>query len=144
MMLRLGRPPSGGRLESLITRPRRSPSASGVQRTCPPRGTARSPRRSRRLAVALLAAATLIAPAARAQGTLFMSWHDCPSSPAAAPDFRAACETVSDVDLVLAFELPQAVDGVVALLAQVDLQSAASTLPTWWDYAPSGCRYGQL
>jgi hypothetical protein len=94
--------------------------------------------------VACVALTAFLAGPARAQGTFFLSWNDCASAPLAAQNLALTCATGDSAALFLSFELSQPVDSVVALQAVVDVQSAASTLPDWWQYAPGGCRYGRL
>jgi len=79
-----------------------------------------------------------------AQGTVYLSWNDCPSGASATQNLTSTCASSDSQALFLAFELSQPVDSVVALQAVVDVQSAAATLPDWWQYAPGGCRYGRL
>jgi hypothetical protein len=95
------------------------------------------------LAVLLLAAAALPAPAAEA---LFLTWDDCAEEGAGGSDNPIGC-FVNEGDQVLfcSFTLDSAVDQVLGIEAVVDLQHSGGELPDWWELSGTGaCREGAL
>jgi hypothetical protein len=97
--------------------------------------------------LALAALAALAPPVARADAALYLTWNDCALSDEAISDFDFACDTEAGSEqLIAAFGVPFATGAdVLGVVAVVDLQSAASTLPSWWRLAKVGdCRSGYL
>ena len=82
-------------------------------------------------------------PAAAAPG-MSLNWNDCPLSPASLSSLITPCENAAQEDLVASFELAAPVDSVIAIEAVIDVQGGDPALPSWWQYGPGGCRYGQL
>src|SRR5205085_8523306 len=109
-------------------------------------GSERDVVRSMLCAALVVAAAAVPAVPALAGGApgLYLSWGDCPLGPTSLEDFSGPCVNGGHEELVLSFELAAPVDSVIELDAVVDVQSAAVTLPLWWQYSPTGCRYGRL
>jgi hypothetical protein len=82
---------------------------------------------------------------AKATGSLYLGWDDCPLGASAAQDRSIPCDVDSgENDLIVSFSVPQAVDSVLALEITLDLQHALPTLPAWWQFGPSTCRAGAL
>ena len=98
------------------------------------------------IATAFLWAALCIATVrdAGAGAGLSLNWNDCPLSPASQAALITPCENTGREDLIASFELAAPVDSVIALEVVVDVQGGDPTLPSWWQYGPGGCRYGQL
>ncbi len=83
-------------------------------------------------------------PAARADEGLFLTWGDCALG-TSAHDRSNPCDTnVGDQKLFCAFRLPFAADSVLGLELVVDVQHSAASMPSWWMFAPGGCRAGSL
>lgn len=96
--------------------------------------------------LALLAPVLIMMAVSRVQADpgLALNWNDCPLSPSSQRGLIAACQNSGSEELIASFELSAPLDSVIALEAVVDVQSAASTLPPWWQYGPAGCRQQQL
>lgn len=91
-----------------------------------------------------LLAALLIGSRDVSADALYLNWNDCASSTSAASTASTSCPMTGSRVLVLSFELSQALDNVIGLEADVDVQVAADSLPDWWQLAPGGCSYGRL
>jgi hypothetical protein len=75
---------------------------------------------------------------------LYLTWNDCPSSATAANNVSPTCSLAETQVLVASFELAQPADSVIALDAFIDVVTSTPQLPDWWQYGPTGCRYGHL
>lgn len=94
------------------------------------------------------AALVLAASPARAAGELFLDWNECPLDVSAAHNRDNPCTAnTSSQTLVASFQAPAAVDSVLGVDLVLDLQSAAPSLPSWWNLlpaSPDSCRFGAL
>lgn len=84
---------------------------------------------------------------ARAGGTIYLTWNDCAQNGVGVPSMDFLCDAnTGQEDLYLAFTMPQATGAdVEGIIAVVDIQHSAATLPEWWKLAESGgCRTRNL
>jgi hypothetical protein len=82
---------------------------------------------------------------AQAAEGLFLTWDACAFEPLASPVQVFACDTDADtLQLHAAFTLAQPVDQVIGLEVVIDIQHESPTLPDWWRFDGSGCRFGAL
>ena len=96
-----------------------------------------------------VAALLLAAAPAGAAGALYLDWNECPLDPVNSGHNRnSPCSgNTASQTLVAAFQSPADVDSVLAVDLVIDLQSAAGSLPSWWNLlpgSPDSCRYGAL
>ena len=111
---------------------------------------ARAALRARGPLVLLAALVTLSALAprpARAEAALYLTWSDCGTSVNGTSDFAFDCTTeLGFEELFCAFRMPFASGAdVLGVVAVVDIQHEAATLPDWWRLAEVGdCRSGYL
>jgi hypothetical protein len=75
---------------------------------------------------------------------LYLTWNDCAGAPGAASGTTVDCGTGQGRQLIVAFDLAQPVDSVIALEAVVDMQLSVSQPLPWWQFDPGGCHYGRL
>lgn len=86
----------------------------------------------------------LVPAAPRAEEGLFLTWGDCALG-SSARDLASPCDSnTGGQSLFCAFRLPFAADSVLGLELVVDVQHADATMPSWWMFAPGGCRAGDL
>lgn len=115
-----------------------------VRRGWPPGGFRKALMRWLCCVAALLLAAT----PAGAAGALYLDWNECPLDPISAQNRNSPCNGNTSVQtLVASFQSPANVDSVLGVDLVVDLQSAAGSLPSWWNLlpaSPDSCRYGAL
>ncbi len=97
-----------------------------------------------RLALLCVVLSSIVAaPAALADGALYLDWDACGPSGPAERDF--ACSTNSGEErLYCAFSLDQPLDQVLGVEIVLDVSHSAATLPPWWQLGVSGCRFGRL
>jgi hypothetical protein len=89
----------------------------------------------------MLAAAT---PALAAEG-LYLTWGDCALGLNAPHDRVSACAAnTGGQTLYCAFQMPYPADSVLGVDIVVDVQSSATSMPPWWDFAPDSCRDGKM
>jgi hypothetical protein len=77
-------------------------------------------------------------------GTMDAAWTDCYGSPGAGSDMQLLCTDPTPRKLLCGVTATAPVDSVLAIEVILDLITDSTTLPDWWQYAPGGCRYGQL
>lgn len=83
------------------------------------------------------------AAAASASG-LNIAWNDC-LGVGGTTNKAFACNTNAGSNVVVvSFDPPATIPTVVGGSAVIDLQSASTPLPSWWQLAPGGCRDGAL
>jgi hypothetical protein len=107
----------------------------------------RAGRRSARRAALALALAALAPARACADAALYLAWNDCRPSGNAISNYDFSCDTEAGFEeLFCAFSLPFATGAdVLGVIAVLDLQHSAATLPDWWRLAKAGdCRSGYL
>lgn len=110
-------------------------------------GSATPARRALAVPAALILLASIAPVPARAEAALYLTWNDCGTSESAASDFAFACDTEGGFEeLFCAFRMPFATGAdVVGVIAVVDIQHQAATLPDWWRLAKVGdCRSDYL
>lgn len=78
-------------------------------------------------------------------GGINLAWNDCYGG-GGATNRSFACDTnVGSNDLYLSIDPPVSVPDVVFYYATIDLQSASTTMPAWWQFKNVGsCRVGSL
>jgi len=78
-------------------------------------------------------------------GGISLAWNDCLGA-GGASNRTFACDTnVGTNDLYVSFDPAVAVPDVNGVDALIDVQSASSTLPTWWQFKNAGsCRISAL
>ena len=85
----------------------------------------------------------LSASAASASG-LSLHWNTCTLG-GGTQDATFACDDdFQFFDLVGQFQMPSALNGVTGVEFTLDLASAGTTLPAWWQYNAGECRDSQL
>jgi hypothetical protein len=87
--------------------------------------------------------ASLAAPAIGSEA-LFLSWEDCGPAPGSSQLITGACGDGPPVPLYCAFQVPVAIDGVLALEMVIDVQHSDAALPSWWRFDPGGCMEWRL
>jgi hypothetical protein len=95
---------------------------------------------------ALAALAALVPASALGDAAIYLTWNDCALGAEAASDFAFPCDTDDGFEeLFCAFAVPATTTDVLGIIAVVDLQTAAATVPDWWRLAAAGgCRSGYL
>ncbi len=89
---------------------------------------------------ALLAVSASVASAAG----LNLSWTTCGAAGLANKNFACTSNTGSNV-MVASYVAPAGTEGITGMEAVIDLQSAAATLPAWWQFKNVGaCRQTAL
>lgn len=81
------------------------------------------------------------APGAEA---LYLTWDDCWLGAGSSSASFDCITNKGENRLYAAFTLPVPVDSVIGVEAVIDLQTAAGTLPDWWQVGAGGCRGGSL
>jgi len=96
-------------------------------------------------AVLICAALVVVRASAASAGGINLAWNDCLGM-GGAVNRSFACDTNSGAnDLYISFEPPVDIPDIRGANAIIDLQSAAATLPPWWQFKnPGSCRISSL
>jgi hypothetical protein len=77
-------------------------------------------------------------------GGINLAWNDCYGA-GGTVNKNFACNTNSGTNILVAsFEPPDGITKLVGSSAVIDIQTASTPLPSWWQLSASGCRAGSL
>jgi hypothetical protein len=89
--------------------------------------------------VLLALAAPLLGATARAQDRLSLAWGDCRLGGGRADSALVCGDLLDRLALVCSFSLASPVDSVIGAEFVIDVQSAESPLPDFWEFGTGGC-----
>lgn len=97
-----------------------------------------------RLAHLCFLPALLAGPRPAAAAAIQLGWNDCGFATARGKSFSCGTTTGTDV-LVASFIPPGGMNQFLGLVGTLEVQTAQSTLPPWWELqGPGACRAGSL
>lgn len=96
------------------------------------------------LAFACVAFACLAAAPTAAASTIALAWDECRPGGGAQVHVNACDSNLGAQEWFASLLLDAPLSGVIGLIAVIDFQHSAPSLPDWWALQPGGCRVGEL